>query len=64
MGQEGFKTRSYFPFKQGYPFVATFRVGSEGIQTTVDGKHTTSFAYREVTAPILCFYSFRFLLDY
>lgn len=42
--------RKYFPFKQGYPFVATLRVGSEGIQMTVDGKHITSFAFREVLA--------------
>lgn len=40
--------KKYFPFKQGYPFVATLRVGSEGIQMTVDGKHITSFAFREV----------------
>ena len=46
--QDGSKPRKYFPFKQGYPFVATLRVGSEGIQMTVDGKHITSFAYREV----------------
>lgn len=46
--QEGSKTRKYFPFKQNYPSVATFRVGSEGIQMTVDGKHITSFAFREV----------------
>jgi beta-1,3-galactosyltransferase len=46
--QEGSKTRKYFPFKQNYPFVATLRVGSEGIQMTVDGKHITSFAFREV----------------
>lgn len=45
---DGFKRRRYFPFRQGYPFVATLRVGSEGIQMTVDGKHITSFAYREV----------------
>lgn len=38
----------YFPFKQGYLSVMTLRVGEEGIQMTVDGKHTTSFAYREV----------------
>lgn len=48
VAEEGSKTRRYFPFKQGHPFVATIRVGSEGIQTTVDGKHITSFAYREV----------------
>jgi len=44
----GSKTRNYFPFKQGYLSVATLRVGSEGIQMTVDGKHITSFAFREV----------------
>ncbi|KAJ4711351.1 Beta-1,3-galactosyltransferase [Melia azedarach] len=51
--QEGSKTRRYFPFKQGHLFVATIRVGSEGIQTTVDGKHITSFAYRETLEPWL-----------
>ncbi|XP_073288000.1 beta-1,3-galactosyltransferase GALT1-like, partial [Primulina huaijiensis] len=39
--------RKYFPFKQNELFVATFRVGLEGIQMTVDGKHITSFAFRE-----------------
>jgi beta-1,3-galactosyltransferase len=48
MAQEGSKSRKHFPFKQSYPFVATLRVGSEGIQMTVDGKHITSFAFREV----------------
>lgn len=43
---EGSKRR-YFPFKQGYLSVATLRIGSE-FQMTVDGKHITSFAYREV----------------
>jgi len=47
--------RKYFPFKQGYPFVATLRVGSEGIQMTVDGKHITSFAFREVHSFSLLF---------
>lgn len=44
------KTRSgqYFPFKLGYLSVMTLRVGEEGFQMTVDGKHITSFAYREV----------------
>ncbi|KAB1208355.1 Beta-1,3-galactosyltransferase 15 [Morella rubra] len=51
--QEGSKTRKYFPFKQNYPSVATFRVGSEGIQMTVDGKHITSFAFRETLEPWL-----------
>ncbi|EEF39936.1 beta-1,3-galactosyltransferase GALT1 [Ricinus communis] len=53
MVQEGFKNRRYFPFRQGYLSVATLRVGTEGIQTTVDGKHITSFAYRETLEPWL-----------
>ncbi|KAL5553778.1 hypothetical protein UlMin_041179 [Ulmus minor] len=53
MVQDGSKDRKYFPFKQGYPFVATLRVGSEGIQMTIDGKHITSFAYREALEPWL-----------
>lgn len=46
--REGSSARKYFPFKQGYLSVSTLRVGSEGIQMTVDGKHITSFAFREV----------------
>ncbi|GMY25978.1 beta-1,3-galactosyltransferase GALT1 [Fagus crenata] len=53
MAQEGSKSRKHFPFKQSYPFVATLRVGSEGIQMTVDGKHITSFAFRETLEPWL-----------
>lgn len=53
MVQEGSIARKYFPFKQGYLSVATLRVGSEGIQMTVDGKHTTSFAFRETLEPWL-----------
>ncbi|GAB2242000.1 hypothetical protein Droror1_Dr00018775 [Drosera rotundifolia] len=49
--RDGSKTKPYFPFRQGYPFVATLRIGSEGIQMTVDGKHITSFAYRENLEP-------------
>ncbi|XP_059670345.1 beta-1,3-galactosyltransferase GALT1-like [Cornus florida] len=45
--------RQFFPFKQGYPSVMTLRVGEEGIQMTVDGKHITSFAYRERLEPWL-----------
>ncbi|XP_034707679.1 beta-1,3-galactosyltransferase GALT1-like isoform X1 [Vitis riparia] len=47
------RARRYFPFKQGYLSVMTLRVGEEGIQMTVDGKHTTSFAYRESLEPWL-----------
>lgn len=46
--REGDKPRRYFPFKQGYLSIATIRMGIEGIQVTVDGKHISSFAYREV----------------
>ncbi|PWA50628.1 Concanavalin A-like lectin/glucanase superfamily [Artemisia annua] len=49
----GSKTRTYFPFRQGYLSVATLRVGSEGVQMTVDGKHITSFAFRETLEPWL-----------
>lgn len=48
MVQDGSKHKKYFPFKQGQLSVATLRVGSEGIQMTVDGRHITSFAFREV----------------
>ncbi|KAA8529420.1 hypothetical protein F0562_033781 [Nyssa sinensis] len=50
---EGSKLRKYFPFKQGYLSVATLRVGAEGIQMTVDGKHITSFTFRETLEPWL-----------
>ncbi|GLU09425.1 hypothetical protein SLE2022_262870 [Rubroshorea leprosula] len=53
MGQGGSKGRRYFPFQQGHLFVATLRVGSEGLQMTVDGKHITSFAFRETLEPWL-----------
>ncbi|KAM7487440.1 hypothetical protein LguiB_024924 [Lonicera macranthoides] len=51
--REGSNTKRYFPFKHGYLSVATLRVGSEGIQMTVDGKHITSFAFRETLEPWL-----------
>lgn len=50
---EGSTVQTYFPFKQGYLSVATLRVGTEGIQMTVDGKHITSFAFRETLEPWL-----------
>lgn len=58
--KEGSKTRKYFPFEQGFLSVATLRVGSEGIQMTVDGKHITSFAFRDV---ISVAFSTQFYLD-
>lgn len=42
------ETRKYFPFKRGHLAIAILRVGSEGVHMTVDGKHITSFAFREV----------------
>lgn len=42
------RSKPYFPFKLGYLSVMTLRVGEEGFHMTVDGKHITSFAYREV----------------
>ncbi|XP_062233238.1 beta-1,3-galactosyltransferase GALT1-like [Phragmites australis] len=43
--------RKYFPFKQGYLAVAILRIGANGIHMTVDGKHITSFAFREDLEP-------------
>lgn len=37
-----------FPFVEGNPFSATLWVGLEGFHMTVNGRHETSFAYREV----------------
>lgn len=37
-----------FPFAEGNPFTATLWVGSEGFHMTVNGRHETSFTYREV----------------
>lgn len=37
-----------FQFVEGNPFIATFWAGGEGFHTTVNGRHETSFAYREV----------------
>lgn len=60
---QGAKTRAYFPFKLGHPFAATLRVGVDGIQMTVDGKHVTSFAYREVISPILVLIVFTLIFE-
>ncbi|XP_043723838.1 hydroxyproline O-galactosyltransferase GALT3 [Telopea speciosissima] len=42
-----------FPFVEGNPFTATVWVGSEGFHMTVNGRHETSFAYREKFEPWL-----------
>ncbi|KAK8533923.1 hypothetical protein V6N12_047325 [Hibiscus sabdariffa] len=47
------RSRPYFPFKLRYLSIMTLRVGEEGFHMTVDGKHITSFAYREGLEPWL-----------
>lgn len=42
-----------FPFVEGNPFTATVWVGVEGFHMTVNGRHETSFAYREKLEPWL-----------
>ena len=37
-----------FPFVEGIPFTSTLWVGIEGFHMTVNGRHETSFPYREV----------------
>lgn len=39
------------PFIEGQPFAATLWAGVEGFHITVNGKHETSFAYREMLEP-------------
>ncbi|CAH2033855.1 unnamed protein product [Thlaspi arvense] len=53
VASEASKHERYFPFKQGFLSVATLRVGTEGMQMTVDGKHITSFAFRDTLEPWL-----------
>ncbi|GAB4859040.1 hypothetical protein Ancab_010508 [Ancistrocladus abbreviatus] len=40
-----------FPFVEGSPFTATLWVGLEGLHMTVNGRHETSFKYRENLEP-------------
>ncbi|KAB1213787.1 putative beta-1,3-galactosyltransferase 16 [Morella rubra] len=42
-----------FPFVEGNPFTATLWVGPEGFHMAVNGRHETSFAYREKLEPWL-----------
>nr|KYP52587.1 putative beta-1,3-galactosyltransferase 16 [Cajanus cajan] len=42
-----------FPFAEGNPFTSTLWVGLEGFHMTVNGRHETSFAYREKLEPWL-----------
>ncbi|PON93110.1 Glycosyl transferase [Trema orientale] len=42
-----------FPFVEGVPFTSTLWAGIEGFHMTVNGRHETSFAYREKLEPWL-----------
>lgn len=45
--------RANFPFVEGNAFTATLWVGLEGFHMTVNGRHETSFVYREKLEPWL-----------
>lgn len=48
-----------FPFSEGSPFTATLWAGVEGFHMTVNGRHETSFAYREVRYKLTCNYTLK-----
>lgn len=45
--------KSWFPFMNGLPFAATLWAGWEGFHMTVNGKHVSSFEYRQNLKPSL-----------
>ncbi|XP_031253001.1 hydroxyproline O-galactosyltransferase GALT3 [Pistacia vera] len=47
----GVHSTANFPFIEGNPFTATLWVGWDGFHMTVNGRHETSFAYREKLEP-------------
>ncbi|TYJ45548.1 hypothetical protein E1A91_A02G064500v1 [Gossypium mustelinum] len=49
--QQSSHASANFPFVEGNPFTATLWVGLEGFHMTVNGRHETSFAYREKLEP-------------
>ncbi|KDP29247.1 hypothetical protein JCGZ_16636 [Jatropha curcas] len=51
VSQGGAHATANFPFAEGNPFTATLWVGSEGFHMTVNGRHETSFAFREKLEP-------------
>lgn len=53
----GVLSTANFPFIEGNPFTATLWVGWEGFHMTINGRHETSFPYREVR------YEFIFSMD-
>lgn len=40
-------------FVEGHPFAATLWAGMEGFHMTVNGRHETSYLYREVRVPTM-----------
>ena len=40
--------KTWFPFAEGLPFVVTVSAGWDGFHVSVNGKHVTSFKYRQV----------------
>ncbi|XP_047166257.1 hydroxyproline O-galactosyltransferase GALT3 isoform X1 [Vigna umbellata] len=53
ISSESAHRNAIFPFAEGNPFTSTLWVGSEGFHMTVNGRHETSFAYREKLEPWL-----------
>jgi len=47
----GDKSKLWFPFAEGIPFAATLWLGAEGFHMTVNGRHISSFQYRQVLTP-------------
>jgi hypothetical protein len=47
----GDKSKLWFPFAEGIPFAATLWMGAEGFHMTVNGRHISSFQYRQVWMP-------------
>ncbi|KAI5059483.1 hypothetical protein GOP47_0025802 [Adiantum capillus-veneris] len=45
--------KSWFPFMNGLPFAATLWAGWEGFHMTINGKHVSSFEYRQNLKPSL-----------
>ncbi|KAH7511278.1 hypothetical protein ACOSP7_007108 [Xanthoceras sorbifolium] len=51
VSHRGAHATANFPFIEGNPFTATMWVGLDGFHMTVNGRHETSFAYREKLEP-------------
>lgn len=43
--------KTWFPFAEGFPFVVTISAGWDGFHVSVNGKHVTSFKYRQSLEP-------------